>query len=91
VHVAHTRRGIATECAAALTTVGLALRGVERIEIHCDAANAASAAVPARLGYRLESFVEHEPEAPGEVGRRMVWVVHRREWDAARRGPPVRA
>jgi len=81
VHVLHVRQGVATCCAGALTTVGFGLRGVERMEIHCDAANAASAAVPARLGYRLQSIVEHEPEAPGEVGRRMEWVVYRREWD----------
>ena len=82
VRVGHTRRGIATTCAAAVTTAGFGLRGVERMEIHCDAANAASAAVPARLGYHLDSIVEHEPEAPGEVGRRMTWVMYRREWDA---------
>jgi RimJ/RimL family protein N-acetyltransferase len=84
VHVLHTRQGIATRCAGALTTVGFGLRGVERMEIHCDAANVASAAVPASLGYRLDAIVEHEPEAPGEVGRRMVWVVYRRAWEAVR-------
>ena len=80
VRVGHTRRGIATACAAALTTVAFALRGIERVEIHCDEANVASAGVPARLGYHLGHVVEHEPEAPGEVGRRMVWLMHRREW-----------
>ena len=87
VRVGHTHQGIATACAAALTTVGFGLQGVERIEIHCDAANVASARVPARLGYRLDTVVEHEPEAPGEVGRRMVWLVHRRAWAAARPSP----
>jgi RimJ/RimL family protein N-acetyltransferase len=82
VHVNHIRQGIATSCAGALTTLGFGLRGVERMEIRCDAANVASAAVPARLGYHLDSVVEHEPEAPGEVGRRMQWVMYRREWDA---------
>jgi RimJ/RimL family protein N-acetyltransferase len=83
VHVDHIRRGIAVTCARSLTSIGFGLLGVERMEIHCDAANVASAAVPARLGYRLQSVVEHEPEAPGEVGHRMEWVVYRREWDAA--------
>jgi RimJ/RimL family protein N-acetyltransferase len=81
VHVRHTRRGIATACARALTSAGFGLRGVERMEIHCDAANVASAAVAARLGYRLDSIDEHEPEAPGEVGQRLAWVVYRAEWD----------
>jgi RimJ/RimL family protein N-acetyltransferase len=84
VHVAHTRAGIATTCAGALTTVGFALRGIERMEIHCDEANAASAAVPPKLGYHLTGRVEHEPEAPGEVGSRLIWVLYRREWEAAR-------
>jgi RimJ/RimL family protein N-acetyltransferase len=87
VHVDHTRAGIATACAGALTAVGFALRGVERMEIHCDEANVASAAVPPKLGYRLTGRIEHEPEAPGEVGSRLVWVLYRREWDAARERP----
>jgi ribosomal-protein-serine acetyltransferase len=82
VHVDHTRVGIATACADALTTVGFALRGVERMEIHCDEANVASAGVPAKLGYRLTGRVEHEPEAPGETGTRLIWVLYRREWMA---------
>jgi RimJ/RimL family protein N-acetyltransferase len=85
VHVDHVRRGIATTSARALTDVGFALPGIRRMEIHCDAANQASAAVPARLGYRLVGSEEHEPEAPGEEGRRLVWVVYEREWKAAAR------
>ncbi len=82
VHVDHTRRGIATECAGALTAVGFGLRGIERMEIHCDEANVASASVPPKLGYRLTGRVDHEPEAPGEVGSRLIWVLYRREWEA---------
>jgi len=80
VHVDHTRRGIATAGAGALTVVGFGLARVRRMEIHCDVANVASAGVPPKLGYRLAGTVEHLPEAPGEVGRRMVWVLTRREW-----------
>jgi RimJ/RimL family protein N-acetyltransferase len=83
VHVAHARAGIATACAGALTAVGFALRGIERIEIHCDEANVASSGVPPKLGYRLTGRVEHEPEAPGEVGSRLIWVQYRREWEAS--------
>src|SRR5690606_24138078 len=50
VHVDHVRRGYATELAAALTTTALALPGVHHVEIHHDRANAASEAVPRRLG-----------------------------------------
>jgi len=69
-----TRRGFATAAAEALTSVALVLPGVRRVEIHCDGANTASAAIPRKLGYRLDRVIAHEPEAPGESGRRMIWV-----------------
>jgi len=84
VHVDHVRRGIASASAAALTTAAFGLRGVERVEIHCDEANTASAAVPRGLGYRLEARVDHPQEAPGEVGVRLIWVVYRRQWETGR-------
>jgi RimJ/RimL family protein N-acetyltransferase len=59
-----TRRGFATAAAEALTWV----------EIHCDEANIASNAIPRKLGYRLDRIDDHEPEAPGERGRRLIWV-----------------
>ena len=67
-------RGLGTEAAGLLTGVALALPGVTRAEIHCDEANLASAAIPRKLGYQLDRIDAHEPEAPGEQGRRMVWV-----------------
>jgi RimJ/RimL family protein N-acetyltransferase len=73
---AKTRRGYATAAARALTPVALELSGARRVEIHCDVANIASAAIPRKLGYRLDRVEAHEREAPGERGRRMIWV-----WD----------
>lgn len=75
VHAGHVGRGIATTSAAVLTGVGLSLTGTQRVEIHCDEANAASAVVPRRLGYRLDRIEEREPAAPGESGRRMIWTM----------------
>jgi RimJ/RimL family protein N-acetyltransferase len=70
-----TGRGIVTRAVRRLTEIGLGLPEISRIEIHCDAANTRSAAVPERLGYRLEAIVEGlEPKAPGETGRGMVWI-----------------
>ena len=69
-----TRRGYATAAARALTQVALALPGTRQVEIHCDQANTASAAIPRKLGYRLDRVEAHEREAPGELGRRMIWV-----------------
>jgi RimJ/RimL family protein N-acetyltransferase len=74
VSVDHLRRGYATEAARAMTSVALGLPGVRRVEIHCDEANVASAAVPRKLGYRLDRVETVEPDAPGEKGRRMIWV-----------------
>ena len=83
VHAAHTGRGFATTAAGALTDAGFALRGVERIEIHCDAANRASAAVPAKLGYRLVRVENVEPEVPVATGHLQIWALAREEWLAA--------
>ena len=69
-----TGRGIATGCAGALTGAALGLVGVERVEIHCDEANVRSAAVPRRLGYRLDRIDDDEIAAPCEIGRNMIWV-----------------
>jgi RimJ/RimL family protein N-acetyltransferase len=86
VHVDHVRRGHATAAARALTEAAWAMPDVDRVEIHCDEANAASAAVPARLGYRLDRIEDDEVSAPGEAGRSMIWVMHR---PAERPAPPV--
>jgi RimJ/RimL family protein N-acetyltransferase len=77
VHVDHTRRGHATAAARALTDAAWTLPDVERVEIHCDEANRASAAVPARLGYRLDHIETDETLAPPHSGRTMVWVANR--------------
>ncbi|HXB49501.1 MAG TPA: GNAT family N-acetyltransferase [Streptosporangiaceae bacterium] len=69
--------GYGTSASAALTSVALSLAGVNRVEIHCDAANVGSAAVARRLGYRLDRIEERHPEAPGESGRLMIWVLDR--------------
>ena len=49
-----TGRGVATSAASALTASALGLDGVSRVEIHCDAANVRSAAIPPKLGFRLD-------------------------------------
>jgi RimJ/RimL family protein N-acetyltransferase len=74
LHIDHTGKGLATRASGALTDAGLALPGTERIEIHCDEANTASAAIPRRLGYRLDRVDDHKPAAPSETGRRMIWI-----------------
>jgi RimJ/RimL family protein N-acetyltransferase len=74
VHRQWTRRGIASAAAGALTEAAFALDGIARVEIRCDATNVASAGVPRRLGFQLESVISRPPDAPSETGREMVWV-----------------
>ncbi|MEV0190838.1 GNAT family N-acetyltransferase [Kitasatospora purpeofusca] len=74
----HVGRGIATTAARALTEAAFALPGVHRVEIHCDPANTASAAVARRLGFRLDREVAAPVRAPGETGRKQIWVQERR-------------
>jgi len=84
VHVDHTRRGIATEAAAALTDAAFTLRSTSEVEIHHQPANVASGAVPARLGYR--HIGDEQAVTPfDEVERTMrVWAVDRASWQARR-------
>lgn len=77
VHADFAGRGYATACAKALTQAGLALPGVARVEIHTDEANTISAAIPRRLGYRLDRIDDLPPDAPAESGRRQIWVMER--------------
>ncbi|GAA4930825.1 GNAT family N-acetyltransferase [Streptomyces coeruleoprunus] len=82
LHPAATGRGVATRAARALVDQAFRLPGVASVEVVHDAANRASAAVPARLG-----FVEHrrrpdERLAPAETGEVQVWRLTRRQAEA---------
>ena len=77
IAVTQAGQGYGTSASRALTSVALALPGVNQVEIHCDAANAPSAAIARKLGYRLDRIEERHPEAPGESGRLMIWVRRR--------------
>ncbi|HZD78950.1 MAG TPA: GNAT family N-acetyltransferase [Actinomycetota bacterium] len=80
VDARHTGRGIATESARLLTEAALGLNGVDQVEIHCDEANVRSAAIPRRLGYRLDRIEPDQVKAPLETGRSMIWVAERDRW-----------
>lgn len=75
VRVDRIRQGYAKLAAAALTRTGMALDTVDHVEIHCDEANVASAAVPRSLGYRLDRVENDELQSAGDSGRSMVWVL----------------
>lgn len=67
--VGHTGRGLATRGAQSLTELALADPGIDRVEIHCDRRNVASARIPERLGYQLA-------QSAGE-STMMVWTMSR--------------
>ena len=75
LRTSETGRGTVTEAVRALANAALSLPGVDRVEVHCDQANARSAAVAQRLGFRLARTEEVEAKAPAETGRQMVWVL----------------
>lgn len=63
-----------TRVVGTLTDLVLTLDDVTVVEIHCDEANARSAAVPRRLGYALARTEDRDVAAPAEVGRQQIWV-----------------
>lgn len=67
-------QGHLTRAAQVLLDAALALPDVRRVEVHCDEANVRSAAVPRRLGFRLDRVEDDGIAAPAEVGRSLVWV-----------------
>ena len=78
VRTDRTGRGYATAVAGALTAVALErFPEVNRVEIRCDPANVASAAIPPKLGYSLDDVVAVPIEATAQTGTQQVWAVTR--------------
>ena len=70
----HTGHGLATEAAQAACDLAATIRGISRITIHCDERNAASAAIPRRLGFHLLAAATEASSASHEGSSRMqIW------------------
>jgi ribosomal-protein-serine acetyltransferase len=80
VHVAYTRRGLATAGSAALIEQAFALPDIERVEIVHDELNFPSGGVPRKLGFREigRRPLDHQPL--GGTGIGVVWELTRAEW-----------
>lgn len=78
------RQGLGTRVAALLTDAAFAIPGIDRVEIHHDRANLASAGIPRRLGYRRTAERADRVKAPGEVGIDCTWTIRREEWHRPR-------
>jgi RimJ/RimL family protein N-acetyltransferase len=75
-----TGRGLMTRAVAAVTAVAFALDDIDRVEVHTDTNNVASAAIPQRLGFESAGTIVREVLAPGEAGVQQVWVTTTPPW-----------
>jgi ribosomal-protein-serine acetyltransferase len=69
----HLRQGVATAVAMALTNAALGLPGMDRVEIHHDVNNLASAGVPAGLGFEPVGEEPGDASAPAASGVERMW------------------
>jgi RimJ/RimL family protein N-acetyltransferase len=76
IRTSQLRQGLATEAAAALVRVAFEIHGVQRVEIHCDPRNVASAAIPRRLGFVHEATLPRRRVFGDELRDEMVWAFH---------------
>jgi RimJ/RimL family protein N-acetyltransferase len=75
LHVGATGQGLMTRVVAHLTDLSLAHDGIRWVEIRCDEANRASAAVPRRLGFTLAATIPSDrPQAPADTARDLIWT-----------------
>jgi RimJ/RimL family protein N-acetyltransferase len=76
IHVNAIGNGFATETAGALTRVGFDIHHLDRVEIHCDPVNTASAAIPSKLGFQYEATLQRRMKMTDEVWRdTMIWAL----------------
>lgn len=76
LHKDYLNQGLAAEAGAALTRVAFEVDQVHRVEIRCDPKNVRSAAIPRKLGYRLEATLREDTKLSNGAWRdTMVWVL----------------
>jgi RimJ/RimL family protein N-acetyltransferase len=81
IHADEVRKGYASESTAALTRVAFEVAGVRRVEIRCDPGNAASAAVPRKLGYTHEATLRaRSATETGALRDSMIWSMFREDF-----------
>lgn len=86
------RRGVASAAAAVLTHVALTRCGADRVEIHVEVGNDASAAIPAALGYTREATLPQRlPDRDGELRDADIYTLYAGQVDRLRRLPAYRA
>jgi RimJ/RimL family protein N-acetyltransferase len=80
IHKDYVNQGLVTESTAALIKVAFELIHVHRIEIHCDPANVASAAIPRKLGFTHEGTLRAKTSFLDRWSDSMVWGLLENEY-----------
>jgi RimJ/RimL family protein N-acetyltransferase len=73
IHKDFVNQGLVTESTAALIRVAFELIHIHRIEIHCDPANLASAAIPRKLGFTHEGTLRAKTRFLDGWSDSMIW------------------
>ena len=89
----HTRQGYASEATAALVRVAFKAARVDRVELHCDPANAASMTIAQRLGFSHEATLHRRFRLNDRYFDSAIWVLFADGYAAgpAASSGPVRA
>lgn len=80
IHKDFINQGLVTESTAALIKVAFELIRVHRLEIHCDPANQASAAIPRKLGFTHEGTLRAKTAFLDRWSDSMIWGLLENEY-----------
>ena len=83
IHKDFVNQGLVTESTAALVKVAFEIIHIHRIEIHCDPANQASAAVPRKLGFTHEGTLRAKTPFLDRWSDSMIWALLENEYPAS--------
>lgn len=84
VHPAWTRKGVATEVAAALTRIAFEVGRLRFVEIRCARSNETSAKIPRKLGFVHEATLRERIELPsGTFDDVFVFTMHARDYPSS--------
>jgi RimJ/RimL family protein N-acetyltransferase len=80
IHKDYINQGLVSESTAALVRVAFELLHIHRLEIHCDPANTASAAIPRKLGFTHEGTLRAKTPFLDAWRDSMIWGLLEREY-----------
>lgn len=83
IHKDFTNQGLVTESTAALVKVAFEILHVHRLEIHCDPANHASAAIPRKLGFTHEGTLRAKTPFLDRWSDSMIWGLLESEYPSS--------